>query len=149
MSTINEFVFINIVFSILMLIIGIMLFLNVIRNKLDKYVAYILLLSSFCLVFSHNPNIIDFTHFSFMMCIYFVSLFSNNIHLLILNLIILIVIILSRKYFGQCILNKKQNKNNIFKWINDKFINTKGTITQGNILFCGIILLTLLRIYCA
>ena len=149
MSTINEIIFINVAFSILVLIASILLFFNVIRNKLDKYFLYILLLSSICIVLSHNPNIIDLTHFSFMMYVYFVSFFSNNINLLILNLVILIVMIFSRKYFNQCVLNKKQNKNNIFKRINDTFINTKGTITMGNIFFCGMILLTLLKLYCA
>jgi len=149
MSTIDEILFINVAFSISVLIAGILLFSNVIRNNLDLYLVYILLLSSICIVYSNNPDINTFAHLFFMGYVYFVSFFSNNIYLLTLNLVILLVMILSRKYFNECVLNKKQNKNNIFKRINDTFINTKGTITMGNILFCGMILLTLLRLCCA
>lgn len=147
MSTINEIHFINISFCLLVIISITLLMKNVLQNTSDVYLVYILLLSSILLVASHNPIIIDFVHYSFMVYIFFVSFFSNNFYLLILNSCILTVIILSRKYYNRCVINKKQTDNGIFKKWN-AYINKNGTIEQGNILFGATLLLTILKIYC-
>ena len=147
MSTINEIHFINISFCLLVIISITLLMKNVLQNTSDVYLVYILLLSSILLVASHNPIIIDFVDYSFMVYIFFVSFFSNNFYLLILNSCILTVIILSRKYYNRCVINKKQTDNGIFKKWN-AYINKNGTIEQGNILFGATLLLTILKIYC-
>jgi hypothetical protein len=147
MSTLNESSFVTISFSLSILISGTILYTNTLQHNSDIYMLYILLISSLFILTSPNTYVTDFAHFLFMAYIYLVSIFSSNIYLLILNLSILIVILLSRHYYKYCVINNKQSGKGPFEHFNNKYVNTKGTTEQGNILFCGTILFILLKLY--
>ena len=48
-----------------------------------------------------------------------VSLFSNNLYLLGLNIVMLLLIVLSKLYYNECILNKIHNDKGFFNDINN------------------------------
>lgn len=146
MSKLNESSFITISFSLLILISCTLLNTNSLQYISDIYLVCILLISSIIIITSQNYNLTDFAHFLFMAYIYLVSIFSSNRYLLILNLCIFIVILLSRHYYKYCVINNKQSGKGPFEHFNNKYVNTKGTTEQGNILFCGTILFLLLKL---
>jgi len=145
MSKLNESSFITISFSLLILISCTLLNTNSLQYISDIYLVCILLISSIIIITSQNYNLTDFAHFLFMAYIYLVSIFSSNVYLLLLNLCILIVILLCRQYYKYCVINNKQTGIGPFEKFNT-YVNTKGTIEQGNILFCGTILFLLLKL---
>ena len=146
MSTLNETYFVTISFSLSILISGALLYTNTLQHNSDIYMLYILLISSLFILTSPYTYVTDFAHFLFMAYIYLVSIFSSNRYLLILNLCIFIVILLSRHYYKYCVINNKQSGKGPFEHFNNKYVNTKGTTEQGNILFCGTILFLLLKL---
>lgn len=145
MTKVNERTFINISFSLLAFISSALLSTNSLLIVSDVILACILLVSSILILASQNNNINDFAHFLFVANIYLVSIFSSNAYLLVLNILILIVILLSRKYYGDCVLHKMHTGVGPFERFN-KNINTEETTEQGNILFGGTILFLLLKL---
>jgi len=145
MSRFDETHFITISFSLLIFLSGLFLKSNTLRDTSDVYLIYMLLLSSILIISSQNSNLVDCAHLLFMAYIYLVSIFSNNKYLLFMNVCILLVILLSRRYYNYCVINNKVSSIGPFEKFN-KYINTKGTIEQGNILFCGTILFLFLKI---
>jgi len=145
MSKLNERKFITISFSLLSVISSALLSTNSLLIVSDIILTCILLLTSILILTSRNNNINDFAHFLFVANIYLVSIFSSNAYLLVLNVLIFIVIILSRQYYKHCVLHNKHTGIGPFERFN-KNINTEGTTEQGNILFGGTILFLLLKL---
>ena len=86
------------------------------------------ILISVMIVLSKNNIILDIAHFLY--CIVYLSLvtfISKNIYLLGLNIIMLLVILLTRYIFNTCILNEKQKGIGFFTELSD--------IISKNILF--------------
>lgn len=145
MSPLNERVFTITSFTLLIFICCSLLLSSLLRDKSDIYLVYLLLSSSILLVSSHNDYVSDIAHMYFMLYLYLVTIFSNNFYLLTLNIFIFVVICISRKYYKKCVLYRRHQGKSTFKMINES-INTLGTIEQGNILFCGSIILLLLKV---
>lgn len=146
MSTLIETsTFITISFSILIIISALLLTSKLPKYTSDIYLLLLLLVSSILLLVSQNCYMFDCAHFLFMAYLYLVSIFSNNIYLLFLNICIFVVIIISRYYYKFCVLNNKLQCTGPFEKFN-KYVNHKGTIDQGNTLFCGTILFLILKI---
>ena len=142
---ISENAFVTFSFSSLVVACLTLLGLSDIRHIYDKAFIYFLLLSSTSFLLINNPYVIDATHLLFMFSIFAISLVSYNKFILLLNIVIVIIIVLSRLYFGHCVINIKQKGKGTFLKIN-KIINNKGTITQGNLLFTGILLFTIFKL---
>jgi len=145
MPPLNESVFTITSFTLLIFICCSLLLSSLLRDKSDIYLVYLLMSASVLLVSSLNDYLTDIAHLYFMLYLYLVTIFSNNLYLLTLNIFIFVVICLSRKYYNKCVLYRSHQGESTFKLINDS-INTLGTIEQGNILFCGTILLLLLKV---
>lgn len=111
---------INITFGFFMFY---MIYLNNIgglKTKLDFFLSLMAIMISILLLVSKNIIILDFVHFLYTFVYLFtVSFISKNIYLLGLNILMLLVIIFTRYYFSNCILNEKQNNTGFFTDLND------------------------------
>mgnify|MGYP006239068183 CR=1 FL=1 len=100
-----------------------MIYLNNIgglKTKLDFFLSLMAIMISILLLVSKNIIILDFVHFLYAFVYLFtVSFISKNIYLLRLNILMLLVIIFTRYYFSNCILNQKQNNTGFFTDLND------------------------------
>ena len=72
------------------------------------------------LLLSKNNTVCDVAHFLYCFVYLFsVTFFSENLYLLVLNVLMLAAIIFTRYYFNGCLLSKKQNHSGFFVDLND------------------------------
>lgn len=83
---------------------------DILHTTLDYFVSILAIVISLLLLLFDNHKLIDIAHFLYCgIYLLVVTLFSQNIYLLALNVVMIIVIIASRIYYQVCIINKKQN----------------------------------------
>ena len=110
---------INICFSAFVLIMLIFYQNNIIRNTFDMISAIIAIIVSIFILYFKNVQILDIGHMLYNIGYLIpVAIFSKNKLFLTLNVIMLCNIIFSRRYYGECILSKKQNNRGFFTELN-------------------------------
>ena len=115
----TDTILINICFSSFIIIMIIFYQNNIIRNTFDMVSAIIAIIVSVFILCFKNIQILDIGHMLYNMGFLIpVAIFSKNKLFLTLNMIMLCNIIFSRKYYGECVLNKKQNYSGFFTKLN-------------------------------
>ena len=131
----NKRLVINIGFSSSILAMLAMKYFDKLNSNLDYFLAFIAIISSIIVLTSENPKLIDIGHFTLCgVLIPLVSLFSNNIYLLILN-IIYTAIIIGTRYFWGCLLNTKQDNKGYFVDLNKDIKEKLGIFWDWNYIF--------------
>ena len=138
--------FVHYCFLSLLIACSALILCEYVSRPLDMLFVYIFLMCSFSFLVISNSHIVDATHLLFMFSLFSLTFLSYNRKLLLLSGMIFAIIISSRLYFGHCVINKKQNGVGNFLRFN-KMVNIEGTISQGNILFSVMLLITLYRCY--
>tara|TARA_Y100001958_G_C21240319_1_gene567808 strand:- start:568 stop:1023 length:456 start_codon:yes stop_codon:yes gene_type:complete len=111
---------ITIAFSFLIIIQVYFYMADILHTSLDYFVSILAILISLLLLLFDNNKLFDVAHFLYcVLYLFVVTLFSQNLYLLTLNAIMLVVIIASRVYYQNCILNIKQNNQGFFVNLND------------------------------
>ena len=111
---------ITIAFSFLIIIQLYFYMADILHTSLDYFVSILAILISLLLLLFDNNKLLDAAHFLYcVLYLFVVTLFSQNLYLLTLNAIMLVVIIASRVYYQNCILNIKQNNQGFFVNLND------------------------------
>ena len=118
-------VLMNIAFIIFIIIHTIFLKKSIVKKTFDKTMSYSAIIMSVIILSSLNCNMMklfDLGHFLYCgMYLPFISVFSTNKTILLLNCIMLSAVILSRYYYKGCIMSKTQKNKGIFVGINKKF----------------------------
>lgn len=136
---------INIAFSSFILIMVYMYYIETLVTKFDYILAIIAILLSHIILFSKNNNIIDIGHFLYCFVYLFsVAFLSDNLYLLGLNIIMITNIILSRYYYGLCIISSIHNDCGFFMDIN-RFIKKIFSIWNWDYMFPIILVVSLIR----
>ena len=108
--------FLNFWFTILIITLVLFYIFNIIKTKSDYFFATIGLLLSLVILISNSTSIIDFAHFFlFLGYIIPLAIVSKNKNLLILNTFVISVVLFSRQYYGECILNIRQKQEGYFR----------------------------------
>lgn len=111
----NGQMFIDISFITLIIILVLFYIFNIIKTKSDYFFATIGLLLSLMILISNSSSIIDIAHFFlFLGYLIPIAIVSKNKNLLILNTFMTIVVLFSRQYHGECILNVRQKQEGYF-----------------------------------
>jgi hypothetical protein len=132
----NKRFVINIGFSSFLLSMLAMKYFNKLNSNLDYFLAFIAIISSIIVLTSENPKLIDLAHFSCCgVFIPLISLFSNNIYLLVLNIIYTAIIIGTRYFFSECLLNTKQDNKGYFVDLNSDIKEKLGIFWNWNYIF--------------
>ena len=111
---------INITFFVFLVIMLFLNYNNLLESKLDFNLSILAIVVSLMLLLSKNNTVCDVAHFLFCFVYLFsVTFFSENLYLLVLNVLMLAAIIFTRYYFNGCLLSKKQNHSGFFVDLND------------------------------
>ena len=111
---------INITFFVFLVIILFFNYNNFLESKLDFNLSILAIVISLMLLISKNNTVCDVAHFLYCFVYLFsVTFFSENLYLLVLNVLMLAAIIFTRYYFNGCLLSKKQNHSGFFVDLND------------------------------
>ena len=101
---------INITFFVFLVIMLFLNYNNLLESKLDFNLSILAIVVSLMLLLSKNNTVCDVAHFLYCFVYLFsVTFFSENLYLLVLNVVMLAAIIFTRYYFNGCLLSKKQN----------------------------------------
>jgi len=93
-----------------------------IKTLFDNIMVVMAILISLLVLLAKNYKLIDLAHFLYLSGFLIpVTLVSNNKFILLLNAIMIFNILLSRIYYGVCILNKKQGDKGFFTDLNKTF----------------------------
>lgn len=115
---------INTTFGFFPIIMGYFKYIDVLKSKLDNLLAILAVIISTIILFIKDIWALDIAHFLYVFVyLYIVSFLSINSYLLGLNVLMIGLIILSRFYYGECILNKKQKYKGFFANLNLYFMN--------------------------
>tara|TARA_X000000368_G_scaffold387684_1_gene348628 strand:+ start:692 stop:1159 length:468 start_codon:yes stop_codon:yes gene_type:complete len=107
--------FIDISFIALIIILVLFYIFNIIKTKSDYFFATIGLLISLMILISNSTYIIDIAHFFlFLGYLIPIAIVSKNKNLLILNTFVTSLVLFSRQYHGECILNVRQKQEGYF-----------------------------------
>ena len=111
---------INITFFVFLVIMLFLNYNNLLESKLDFNLSILAIVVSLMLLLSKNNTVCDVAHFLYCFVYLFsVTFFSENLYLLVLNVLMLAAIIFTRYYFNGCLLSKKQNHSGFFVDLND------------------------------
>ena len=111
---------INITFFVFLVIMLFLNYNNLLESKLDFNLSILAIVVSLMLLLSKNNTVCDVAHFLYCFVYLFsVTFFSENLYLLVLNVVMLAAIIFTRYYFNGCLLSKKQNHSGFFVDLND------------------------------
>ena len=111
---------INITFFVFLVIMLFLNYNNLLESNLDFNLSILALVVSLMLLLSKNNTVCDVAHFLYCFVYLFsVTFFSENLYLLVLNVLMLAAIIFTRYYFNGCLLSKKQNHSGFFVDLND------------------------------
>ena len=114
----------NTTFGAFPIIMGYFKYIGALKSKLDYLLAILATIISTIILFVKHIWALDIAHFLYVFVyLYIVSFLSTNSYLLGLNVLMLVNIILSRFYYGECILNKKQKYKGFFVNLNLYFLN--------------------------
>ena len=111
---------INITFFVFLVIMLFLNYNNLLESNLDFNLSILAIVVSLMLLLSKNNTVCDVAHFLYCFVYLFsVTFFSENLYLLVLNVLMLAAIIFTRYYFNGCLLSKKQNHSGFFVDLND------------------------------
>ena len=136
---------INITFFVLGLLMIYFNYAGILKTKFDIYISYAGMIISIIILLVKNNTMLDIAHFLYcVLFLYSITFISTNMHLLMLNIVMLINIIFSRYYYGRCILNKKQNGVGFFHDLSD-LISKYIPIWNWNYIFKFLLLVSAIR----
>tara|TARA_X000000950_G_scaffold147613_1_gene182156 strand:+ start:13230 stop:13703 length:474 start_codon:yes stop_codon:yes gene_type:complete len=107
---------INLAFSILLTFYLLMFLTNKLKTIIDIVFGIIAIFISYILLFSDKANLVTISHSIFVLYLLGISILSKNLNILIFNIIILIVTIITKIYFEECILYVKHPNNKAEEW---------------------------------
>jgi len=127
---IPENIYMNVFFSLFIVIMIVFQYLGLLISNLDYIFAYSGSIMCILFIFVNNNKIIDLLHFLYcFVYLYAIALLSDNKYLLLLNIGMLANIMFSRYYYKSCILDNKQKHKGYFYDVNK---NLKNLIPQWN-----------------
>jgi len=127
---IPENIYMNVFFSLFIVIMIVFQYLGLLISNLDYIFAYSGSIMCILFIFVNNNKIIDLLHFLYcFVYLYAIALLSDNKYLLLLNIGMLANIMFSRHYYKSCILDNKQKHKGYFYDVNK---NLKNLIPQWN-----------------
>ena len=129
---------IDITFSAFILFMIYFYFIRALKTTLDYILANLAIIISIIILFIKNNNIIDIAHFLYcVLYLLLVTFFSKNLYFLGLNILMITLILYSRKYYNICILGLQHNNIGFFASLSDlleKILNIG--ILIMSLLFC-------------
>ena len=116
----SQNIIINTAFGAFPIIMGYFKYIGALKSTLDYFLAVLAGIISFLILIVKRIWALDLAHFLYaIVYLFIVTFISTNPHLLGLNVLMLGLIILSRFYYGTCILDEKQNNKGFFTELND------------------------------
>ena len=111
---------IDITFSAFILFMIYFYFVRALKSTLDYILANLAIIISLIVLFIKNKNIVDIAHFLYTVVFLFIVTFiSKNLYFLGLNILMLILILYSRKYYNECILGLEHDNIGFFARFGD------------------------------
>lgn len=146
--TLSEEIVLNTCFTVFIILMIYFKYVGILKSNLDYFLAMLAILISILLLFIKSAWAVDLAHFLYgfiYLCI--VTFISKNIYLLALNVLMVVLIILSRYYYGYCILNKKQNDVGFFYNLNTFIQRQIGYESLGDFIYLSYIVISLYRFF--
>ena len=145
--TLSEEIVINTSFTVFIILMIYFKYAGILKSNLDYFLATLAILISILLLFVKSVWAVDLAHFLYgFIYLFTVTFISKNIYLLALNALMNVLIILSRYYYGYCILNKKQNNKGIFFDLY-AFLQRHLIFLHGDFIFLSYFLISFYRFF--
>jgi len=109
-------------FGNLILINAFLKYEKILKKPIDICLGYLATILSIAIIYgtySCTIPVLDIGHFLYSVYLILVAIFSNNITILTLNILMLIIIITSRKIYNGCLLSQFQKREGYFVNLNN------------------------------